>query len=182
MNVLKNFLGLLKQFLGFPPAPTAEQVNEILITQRESRDCHVPVVAITCGNALGRRVSYEEASRALWHWNLPWILESPILSNPLNVCRAIRKLGCKANDKAKISELLRGELAPGKTICLVHNPSGAIMGTLQSHWICYMGQDEGNQYLFHWGLSQKLRVYNEQEVVDMLTSGFPNVIISVEKA
>lgn len=179
MSVFKNIWKLIKRALGFPPAPTAEQVNEVLITMREERDCHVPAVAVACGAALGRRVTYEEASKALWHWNLPLFLESPLLSNPLNLQRGIEKLGCKAKS-VKISELLKGELPPSKVICLVHNPAGAIHGTLQSHWVVYMGQEENNQYLFHWGIKQSLRTLNQTDLVDMLTSGWPNCLILVE--
>jgi hypothetical protein len=172
---------LIKRFLGFPDAPTPEQQTERLILMRESRDCHIPAVAVACGTALGRRVSYEESSSALKHWNLPFFLESPIMSNPLNLCRGIKALGCKANDKIKISELLKGELAPGAIICLVHNPAGQIAGTLQSHWVVWFGRDENNVHLFHWGQKQDLRSYSEAEVVDMLTAGWPNCIIEVSK-
>jgi hypothetical protein len=180
MNVLKNILLLLKRFLGFPEPPNEEQKNELLITMRESRDCHVPAAAVTCGNALGRRVTYEEASRALWHWDLPWFLESPIMSNPLALQRGIRKLGCTPNDKITISELLKGELPPGRIICLMHDPSNALMGTLGQHWVVWMGKDEGGCHLFHWGMSQSLRSYPEEIVIPMLTSGWPNCIIQVD--
>lgn len=177
MSIFKNIWKLIKRVLGFPPAPTAEQVNEVLITMREERDCHVPAVAVACGAALGRRVTYEEASKALWHWNLPLFLESPLLSNPLNLQRGIEKLGCKVRS-VKISELLRGELKPGAVICLMHDPSGDIAGTIGQHWVVWFGKD-ATGHLFHWGKSQKLRTYSEADTIDMLTSGWPNALYEI---
>jgi hypothetical protein len=177
MSIFKNLLKLIKRVLGFPPVPTPEQVNEVLITMREDRDCHVPAVATACGTAMGVRCSYELASRALWHWNLPWFFESPLLSNPLNLQRGIEKLGCKVRS-VKISELLRGELKPGAVICLMHDPSGDIAGTIGQHWVVWFGKD-ATGHLFHWGKSQKLRTYSEADTVDMLTSGWPNALYEV---
>lgn len=177
MSILKNLLKLIKRLLGFPPAPTAEQVNEVLITMREERDCHVAAVATACGTAMGVRCSYEAAAKALWHWDLPFFLESPLLSNPLNLCRGIEKLGCKVRS-VKISELLRGELKPGAVICLMHDPSGDIAGTIGQHWVVWFGKD-ATGHLFHWGKSQKLRTYSEADTVDMLTSGWPNALYEI---
>ena len=177
MSVFKNIWKLIKRLLGFPPAPTAEQVNEVLITMREDRDCAVAAVATACGTAMGVRCSYELASRALWHWNLPWFFESPLLSNPLNLQRGIEKLGCKVRS-VKISELLRGELKPGAVICLMHDPSGDIAGTIGQHWVVWFGKDVTG-HLFHWDKSQKLRTYSEADTVDMLTSGWPNALYEI---
>jgi len=179
MSVFKNLWKLIKRVLGFPPAPSAEQETEILITMRQKNDCHNAAGATAAGAALGRRVSYEEASKAFKHWDLPFWLESPIMSNPLNMVAGLKRLGCQVNDKIKISELLRGELPPGKIICLMHNPAGQIAGTLGQHWVVWFGKDEGGKHLFHWGLKQALRTYGEQEVVGMLTAGWPNCIIQV---
>jgi hypothetical protein len=170
MNVLKSLWRSIKRLLGFPEPANEEQQTEILITQREDRDCAVAAVATACG------VTYEKAYKALWHWNLPFFLESPIFANPLNVTRAIKALGFQVNEKLKISELLKGELPPGKVICLMHNPAGAIAGTLQQHIVVWFGKDEGDMHLFHWGQKQSLRSYSEQETVNMLTVGWPNAL------
>lgn len=173
---MKTLWRLIKRLLGFPMPPNDEQKTEKLITMREKRGCAVAAVATACD------VSYEAAHRALKHWDLPFFLESPLLSNPLNILRAVLSLGFEPDDKAKISELLRGELPPGKAICLVHNPDGAVKGTLQQHWVVYMGRDvhlDGG-YLFHWGASQTLKVLRQQEIIDMLTAGWPNCIILVK--
>jgi hypothetical protein len=177
MSVFKNIWKLIKRVLGFPPAPTPEQVNEVLITMREERDCHNAAGATAAGVALGRRVSYEEAAKAFNHWNLPWFFESPLLSNPLMLQRGMKRLGCKVRS-VKISELLRGELKPGAVICLMHDPSGDIAGTIGQHWVVWFGKD-ATGHLFHWGKSQKLRTYSEADTVDMLTSGWPNALYEI---
>lgn len=182
MNALKNFwkslIRLARTIVGWPPAPTPEQVNEVLITMREARDCHNAAGATAAGVALGRRVSYEEASKAFNHWNLPWFFESPLLSNPLMMIRGMKRLGCKVRS-VKISELLRGELRPGAVICLMHDPSGGIAGTIGQHWVVWFGLDEKRQHLFHWGKKQQLRTYSEQDTVDMLTAGWPNALYEI---
>jgi len=177
MSIFKNLWKLIKRVLGFPPAPSAEQVNEVLITMREARDCHNAAGATAAGVALGRRVSYEEASRAFNHWNLPWFTESPLLSNPLMMQRGMDRLGCKVRN-VKISELLRGELKPGAVICLMHDPSGDIAGTIGQHWVVWFGKDAAG-HLFHWGKKQQLRTYSEADTVDMLTSGWPNALYEI---
>lgn len=171
--MLKNIINLIKRFLGFSPGPSEEQKTEKLITMRERRDCHNAAVATACG------VTYEQASKALLHWNLFGPLESPLISNPLNVCRGIRKLGFKADDKIKISRLLKADLPPGKVICLMHDPSNDISGTLNQHWVVWFGKNPEGKHLFHWGQYQELRAYTEEETIDMLTSGSPNCIILV---
>jgi len=185
MNVFKNLwqslIRLARTIIGWPPAPTPEQVSEVLVTMREFNDCHNSAGGTAAGTALGRRVSYEEAAKAFNHWNLPWILESPLLSNPLMMIRGMNRLGCSVRS-VKISELLKGELRPGAVICLMHNPSGDIAGTIGQHWVVWFGKDEGNQHLFHWGVKQALRTYSEQDTVDMLTSGWPNALYEITKA
>jgi len=177
MSIFKNLWKLIKRVLGFPPAPNAEQVNEVLITMREDRDCHNSAGATAAGVALGRRVSYEEAAKAFNHWNLPWFTESPLLSNPLMMQRGMKRLGCKVRS-VKISELLRGELKPGAVICLMHDPSGDIAGTIGQHWVVWFGKDTAG-HLFHWGKKQQLRTYSEADTVDMLTSGWPNALYEI---
>lgn len=172
---MKNLWKLIKLMLGFPPAANDEQRAERLITMREDRDCLVAAIATLLG------ISYEAAYKLLWHFNLPFFLESPILANPLNAVRAIRAAGWQANDKVKISELLKGEMEPGKVLCLVHNPAGFFQGILGQHWVVYMGMNAPGEYLFHWGQKQSLKVLTQAELVDMLTAGWPNCIISVSK-
>lgn len=172
---MKTLWRLIKRLLGFPMPPNDEQKTEKLITMREKRDCAVAAVATVCG------VSYEAAHRALNHWDLPFFLESPLLSNPLNILRAVRSLGFEPDDKARISELLRNELIPGKVICLVHNPDGAVKGTLQQHWVVWMGKDSNDTHYLHWGQTQDLIAKTKKELIDLVTLGTPNCVFEVRK-
>lgn len=167
--MFKGLIKALKRLLGFPQPPREEQVGEALVTMREERDCAVAAVATACG------VSYEEAHKALWHWNLPFFLESPLLSNPLNVTRAIRKLGFEANDKATISSLLRGELPRG-TVCLMHDPSNPLWA---QHWVVFLERTSNHRFIFHWGQTQTTKILERDELVIMLTAGWPNCIIHI---
>lgn len=168
----------IKTLFGYPPPPEPHQIGERLITMRKAaggRDCGVSAIANACG------VTYEQAWTALSHKDLPGPLESPILSNPLWLCRAIENLGFKADPKIKLTELLNGELPPGKVIVLWHAP-GAVGGLLGQHWICYEGMNSPTEYLFHWQTSQNLRIKTKQEVIDGVTNGSPTCIILVSKA
>lgn len=185
MNILFKLFGRIfaaiinraKTLFGYPPAPEAHQIGERLITMRRGaggRDCAVSALA----NALG--ITYEEAWDLLSHKDLPGPLESPILSNPLWLCRAIEKAGFKANDKIKLTALLSGELPPRKTIVLWHAP-GMVGGFLGQHWINYEGMNSTFEWLFHWQTSQNLKIKTKQEVIDGVTNGAPNCIISVSE-
>lgn len=170
---MKNLWALIKRFFGFPPGPSEEQKTEELITMREDRDCHVAAIATACG------VSYEKASNALWHWNLPGLLESPILSNPMNVVRAIRALDFQADDRITWQQIADGGLPVGKVIILVHEPSSEIKGTLNQHWVVWLGKDYAGNHLLHWGQSQTLRKYAVGEVFSLFRTGWPNCAILV---
>lgn len=177
-RVFAAIINRIKTLFGYPPPPEDHQIGERLITMRKAaggRDCAVPAIANACG------VTYEQAWTALSHKDLPGPLESPILSNPLWLCRAIENLGFKADPKIKLTELLNGELPPGKVIVLWHAP-GVIGGLLGQHWICYEGMNSPTEYLFHWQTSQSLRIKTKQEVIDGVTNGSPNCIILVSKA
>lgn len=176
-RVFAAIINRIRTLFGYPPPPEEHQIGERLITMRKGaggRDCAVPAIANACG------VTYEQAWAALSHKDLPGPLESPLLSNPVWLCRAIENLGFKANPKIKLTELLNGELPPGKIIVLWHAP-GAIGGLLGQHYLNYMGMDSADTYLMHWQTSQNLRVKTRQEVIDGVTGGWPNVVILVEK-
>lgn len=160
---------------GWPMPPTDEQKEEKLVTMRESRDCAVAALATAC------EIPYEAAHNALFHANLPFFLESPVMSNPKWLCDAIERAGFKADDAAKITQLINGDLPKGKVICLMHNPANAILATLQSHWVVFMGIDDQNNYLFHWGRSQNIRCLKKAEMVELLTAGWPNCCIVIKK-
>lgn len=169
MKVLKAFWQSLLYLMGFPRPATDDQKQEKLITMRESRDCLVAAIATMCG------VTYEQAYKACWHFNLPFLLESPLLSNPLNAVRALRSLG-KSTSQRTLSELLNGACPVGKTLVLIHDPRNAIAGTFLQHWVVFMGVVPGG-YSFHWGQSQELKIKTRSELIDLVTSGTPNCII-----
>lgn len=172
---MKTFFKLIKLLLGFPPAPTEEQKTERLITMREKRDCHCAMVATLLG------VTYKIAAWALWHWNLPWFFESPLISNPENVKRAIRSLGWKVRELKDFRELHEGLMVPGKVGILVHFPDSEIKGTLMQHWVVWMGRDENGQHLLHWGQKQKLEVKTQEEMYQLYRTGWPNCAFEVSK-
>lgn len=172
MNTIKKFLQQLWYLVGAPRPATEDQKNEKLVTMRQRRDCLVAALATLCS------VTYEQAYKALWHFDLPFFLESPIFSNPLNAEQAAKALGFKPK-KRKVSELINGLLPSGKTLVLVHDTRNAVTGTLMQHWVVLMGRNAKMDYLCHWGVSQELKTVTEAEMIDYITSGWPNCIISV---
>lgn len=175
MNIFKRIYNRILGLLGYPKAPRPEQIGERLVTMRcdGGRDCAVPVVA----NALG--ITYEKAHNALHHADLPGPLESPLMSNPLWLCRAIESLGYEANDSITLTEFLNGPMPTGKVIVLMHDPKNFYRGLLNQHWVTYEGR-VGDSYLFHWGLTQDLVARSKEQVIKLITCGFPNCIIRVE--
>ncbi len=168
---MKTLWRLIKRLLGFPMPPNDEQKTEKLITMREKRDCAVAAVATACG------VSYEAAHRALNHWDLPFFLESPLLSNPLNVKRGIKALGFNPVEIG-LSPLLNGTAMPGKVGVLVHDPKNPIFA---QHWAVWMGKDSNDTHYLHWGLTQDLERKTKQELIDLVTLGTPNCVFEVRK-
>ena len=173
MLVFKNFLSWVKSFLGFPEPPTEEQKTERMITMRcrGGRDCHVAAVATACG------VTYEQAHKALWHFNLPWFLESPILSNPLNVKRGVSALGFTPVE-ISLSPLINNMATPGKVIVLVHDPKNPIFA---QHWVVWFGLGMDGKHRLHWGENQNFELKTQQELIDLVTAGTPNCVFEVRK-
>lgn len=164
---MSSFIRLIKRLLGFPtPDP---EFPEEYITMRESRDCAVAAVA-TAVNC-----SYDEARRALWHWDLPFFLESPILSNPWNVMRALRNLGAEP----RRVDSLDGCVA-GQTILLVHDPRNWFYGFIGQHWVVWFGQMPDGRHMVHWGQKQTFRVVSDADLQAMLNSSWPHYIIKLE--
>jgi hypothetical protein len=173
---MKTIWRMFLELIGFPTPPRPEQIGERLVTMRQPRDCHNPMVATLCG------VSYEQAHKALWHFNLPFFLESPLLSNPLNVKRGIRKLGFEPVEIG-LSPLLDGEAKPGKVGVLVHDPANPIFA---QHWVVWMGMQAsaaGDElfHVLHWGQTQQLVYKTQRELIDLVTLGTPNCVFEVRK-
>lgn len=164
----------IKALFGYPMPPRPEQIGERFVTMREERDCHVAAIATAC------EVKYEQAHKACKHRNLPLFLESPIFSNPKALVAAIGRLGFEANDKATVMQLIAGLLPAGKTIILVHDFSTRLGGFIGQHWVVFMGRDDQGNFLLHWGKVQEPEVIKPADMVEYITAGWPNCIISIK--
>ena len=173
--MVKTLLNWLKSLLGYPMPQRPEQVGEALVTMREARDCLVAAIATLLG------VSYEVAHRLVWHFNLPWFLESPLLSNPLNAERALKKANANPR-QIGLTNLLNGTARPGKVLVLVHDPKNPFFA---QHWVVWFGTTPNATcdeilHMLHWGQNQDFVYKTQQELIDLVTAGWPNVCIEVE--
>lgn len=110
-----------------------------IILMEHDTDCEVAAIATAC------QVSYDEAESALGWRKLPLGAENPVFGNPLNLHKALLKLGFW-KDELTLSELLAGKGKPGQTIVLLKK------SVTQQHWTVYFGRI-GEQYGFLWGNS-----------------------------
>jgi hypothetical protein len=164
MSALKNLWKLLRLILGFMPEPTPEQLAQKIPLMRQKNDCAVPAVAIACG------VKYEEAYRALWHWDLPFWLESPIFSNPMNLIRAIKALGKHPDDSITWEDITGGKCEPDRVIILVKNPENLFTAIMQEHWVV-LHKIEGDDALCYWGNKEKPKHVPLSELKEMFECG-----------
>ena len=172
--MVKTLLNWLKSLLGYPMPPRPEQVGERFVTMREERDCLVAAIATLLG------VSYEVAHRLVWHFNLPWFLESPLLSNPLNAERALKKANANPR-QIGLTNLLNGTAHPGKVLVLVHDPDNPLFA---QHWVVWFGTTPNATcdeilHMLHWGQNQDFVYKTQQEMIDLVTAGWPNCMIEV---
>jgi hypothetical protein len=167
-EMVKTLIRWLKGLLGYPMPPRPEQVGEVLVTMREDRDCLVAAIATLLG------ISYEAAHRLVRHFNLPWFLESPLLSNPLNAERALKK--AHANPRQiGLTNLLNGTAHTGKVLVLVHDPKNPFFA---QHWVVWFGYDSIScRHRLAWGNSQEFILKSDAEMIDLVTKGWPNCII-----
>jgi hypothetical protein len=174
MSALRNFWKLLKLLLGFPPEPTEAQKNEEIPTMRQSRDCAVPAVALACG------VKYEQAYKALWHWDLPLFLESPLLSNPLNLKRAIKALGKTYRDDLNWVGIDNGQYEPMRLILLVKLDTNLITAILFQHWVVVGKKNADNTFDVYWGDKQEPRKIKREDLYKMYHTGVLKDAIEVK--
>jgi len=165
MNVFKVFWLTLKRLLGYPPEPTEEQKTEKIPTMRQLRDCAVAAVALACG------VSYEKAYKALWHWDLPFFLESPLLSNPLNLKRAIKNLGKTFKDDINWVYVDNKMYQPMRLILLVKSDTNLFSAIWFQHWVVIGNKNEDNTFDVYWGDSQEPRKIKREELYSMYSTG-----------
>lgn len=140
-----------------------------IILMKESNDCHNAVIGTAC------EASYEAASKAIGHIDLPGPLESPIFSNPWNLYRALITLGFwKMN--VTLQMLLNGKCQPGKTVVLVKK------SFTQQHWVVWAGLDPFGMHKVLWGDSEKPRLISSIELQKLFTTSKPNCAFQVYKA
>ena len=148
---------------------TATPRQFVLMKCPGGRDCAVAAVGTACN------VSYAEAATALNHVDLPGPLESPILSNPWNLYRALVRLGFWKRN-ITLQMLLKGDCKPGETIVLVKGSQ------LEQHWVVWMGCHAEGWHLFYWGDNDRLRLYNNESVKKLFLTAWPNCAFQVYKA
>ena len=165
--MVKTLIRWLKSLLGYPMPPRPEQVDEALVTMREERDCLVAAIATLLG------ITYEAAHRLVWHFNLPGFLESPLLSNPLNAERALKKANANPR-QIGLTNLLNGTARPGKVLVLVHDPDNPLFA---QHWVVWFGRSVDSTHRLAWGNSQEFILKSDAEMIDLVTKGWPNCII-----
>lgn len=173
MNALKSFWKLIKLALGFPPEPTEEQLNEKIPTMRALRDCLVVALAVACG------VTYEKAYKALSHWDLPFFLESPILSNPLNAMRGIKNLGFDYDDSLEWRDIAAGNFEPRKLLLLVKDPSNFATALYNQHWVVVDKINERGNFLVFWGHKQEPIEKTPADLYEMFHSGVLKCAIEI---
>ena len=144
-----------------------------IILMREERDCHNAAIATAC------QVTYEQATNATGHKDLPGMLESPIYSNPWNMYRALINIGFWKRN-ITWQDIASGNYAAGKTIVLVHDPKSP---TFNQHWIV-LGDYEAafSTYRAFWGDSEKPRLLSKGQLKELFLKGFPNCAFEVYPA
>lgn len=140
-----------------------------IVLMREERDCHNAAIGTAC------QVSYEEASKATGHKDLPGPLESPVFSNPWNLYWALIVLGFwKMN--VTLQMLLNGKCQPCRTIVLVKK------SFTEQHWVVWAGIDGFGNHLFYWGDSERPVKKTPAEVRELFLKSKPNCAFQVYKA
>lgn len=144
-----------------------------IITMQHQTDCEVAAIATAL------QISYDEAKKALdWH-RLPNGLENPVFGNPWNLYRALIDFGYWKMNKT-LTQLLKGDYIPYKTLVLLHDPESPIM---KQHWVVLgaKGRDHGGLEVF-WGDSEAPRFITEKMLKEYFLAGWPNCAFTVYKA
>lgn len=175
MNLLKR----LKLLLGYPPPPLPHQIGENIVTMRSDRDC----LPVAIANATGK--SYEECYKACRHADLPFFLESPIMSNPWNAVRAVKSLGFKCDELESFGDLTNAmmtKVSKGKIIVLVHNPKNAISALWEQHWVVWNGFNPGlRKHELIWGNSQELKRLSDETLRQLFEAGWPDFALLIRE-
>ncbi|NCA93322.1 hypothetical protein EOM82_08855 [bacterium] len=141
-----------------------------IVLMRSDTDCEIAAVATACG------VSYDEARSAL-NWHELGGLENPLFGNPLNLYRAIVKLGYWKRN-VTLTDLLDGRAEAGRTIVLIHNLQSP---NLSQHWIVWQGIQNGF-HLLSWGSGKEFKRVTSDQLSDYYRKGWPNCAFQVYRA
>jgi hypothetical protein len=141
------------------------------VLMRTLTDCETAALATATGE------SYEKTIRALGYKDLPGSLENPIFGNPLNLYRALINLGYWKRN-ITLSDLLKGNAKPGKTVVLLHDPKNP---NANQHWAVFAGK-KIDFFLFFWGDKPEPRGMTQSQLIDRYRKGFPNCAFEVYKA
>ena len=144
-----------------------------IITMQHQTDCEVAAIATAL------QISYDEAKSALRWQKLPFNANNPIYGNPYNLYIALINLKhWKANKT--LTQLLKGDYIPYKTIVLLHDPKSPIM---KQHWVVLgaKGRDHGDLEVF-WGDSASPRRITEKMLKEYFLAGWPNCAFTIYKA
>ena len=149
-------------------------MNELkIITMQHQTDCEVAAIATAL------QISYDEAKSALRWQTLPFNANNPIYGNPYNLYIALMNLNhWKANKT--LTQLLKGDYIPYKTIALLHDPKSPIM---KQHWVVLGTKraDHGGYEVF-WGDSESPRFITESMLKEYFLAGWPNCAFEPYKA
>jgi hypothetical protein len=148
-------------------------MNELkIITMQYQTDCEVAAIATAL------QISYDEAKKLLDWRRLPKGLENPILGNPWNLYRALVDAGYWKSNKT-LTQLLKGDYIPYKTIVLLHDPKSPIM---KQHWVVLGNRLSNKQYEIYFGNDELPEIVSDTTLKGYFLAGWPNCAFSIYKA
>ena len=139
------------------------------VLMKLDNDCEVAVIA----NAT--QITYDEAMAALGRIDLPYDLESPVFANPINLYRALIKLGFWKKN-ITLTMLLNGECEKGSTIVLVKK------SLTQQHYVTWEGIDNQGNHLLLWGQKETPVTRTPAQLKELFLTSWPNCAFQVYKA
>ena len=148
-------------------------MNELkIITMQHQTDCEVAAIATALG------ITWDESQKLLDWRRLPKGLENPILGNPWNLYRALVDAGYWKANKT-LTQLLKGDYIPYKTIVLLHDPKSPIM---KQHWVVLGNRLSNKQYEIYFGNDELPEIVSDTTLKGYFLAGWPNCAFSIYKA
>lgn len=130
-----------------------------VVTMQHSTDCEVAALATAC------QCSYDKAKSALNWADLPGGLENPVFGNPLNLHRALLRLGFWKINRT-FGDIVSGKCAPGKTVILVKK------SVTQQHW-CVLASAMNGLVGLYMGKKPEPTYYTVGQFKEMFTCDGP---------